>query len=103
MKMRAVMKFLSTPVRQMTLIPSILCEIRTYYKKAYSNENACGNEILISSKMDGTRIIYLTGVAKHIKLAIIYVLGIILNQFSKYAPYQVPSDNLVAFFFRILF
>jgi hypothetical protein len=83
----------------MTLIPSILCEIRTYYKKAYSNENACGNEILISSKMDGIRIIYLTGVAKHIKLAIIYVLGIILNQFSKYAPYQVPSDNLGAFFF----
>jgi hypothetical protein len=50
--------------------------------------------------MDGIRVIYLTGVDKHIKLAIIYVLGIILNQFSKYASYQVPSDNLGAFFFE---
>jgi hypothetical protein len=66
----------------MTLIPSILCEIRTYYKKGYSNENACGNEVLISPKIDGISVIYPTGVDIHFKLAIIYVLGIILNQFS---------------------
>jgi hypothetical protein len=47
----------------MTLIPSILREIRTYYKKACGNENSCGNEnvcgnaVLISPKIDGIRLL----------------------------------------------
>jgi hypothetical protein len=74
MKMRAVMKFLSTPVRQMTLIPSILREIRTSYKKARGNENSCGNEnacgnaVLISLKIDWTSVTHPTGVDKNISL-----------------------------------
>jgi hypothetical protein len=47
----------------MTLIPSILREIRTYYKKACGNENSCvnknvcGNAVLISPKIDGINLL----------------------------------------------
>jgi hypothetical protein len=47
----------------MTLIPSILREIRLIIKK-----RACCNEVLISRKMDGIRIIYPTGVDKQLKM-----------------------------------
>jgi hypothetical protein len=48
----------------MTLILPTLHEIRSYYKKASDNENACGSEVLISRKMDGISVIYPTSVHK---------------------------------------
>jgi hypothetical protein len=63
----------------MTLIPSILREIRTYYKKACGNENTCGNanasgnDVLISRKMDGISVIYPTGVDKEILAHVAHV------------------------------
>jgi hypothetical protein len=36
-----------------------------YYKKACGNENTCGNEVLISRKMDWISVSYPTGIDKH--------------------------------------
>jgi hypothetical protein len=69
----------------MTLIPSILRKIRTYYKNALGNENACGNEVLVSripNMCHEISVIYSTGVDKHIYIHMYIIFRYIFFNFN---------------------